>query len=392
MSVIDAEGRLFGRVNLVDAAIGAFVVFLVPLAIGAVLLFRPPTPVITSVEPAQLTMTEDRAAQLSVLAGKVKVRGTGLRPVLRANIGGQPAIAFIFEDPSTADVLFGDLPAGSHDLVLYDGVQEVARARAAVTIPEKPVSSRTRVRAVGPFLDMPLTSAQALKPGAKFPDQPEPAIEIVALGELVPARYAVNGMSEVTVPDRWQRSGVMAVRCQMALMEPRECRTGGTLLSPGQVLAVSGSAGGLRMSIELVLPDADPTPAEVRVRFLGYPSVLDLLRTGDRDREHWAIDGRGAVVTSLGERRPTTGAISIGLAQEGLNISAEIQATEQLVSLDAVLRLGLDESRSGWRYRNDVVRVGSPITFTTREYVVRGIVLSLNRLGPRANATTGAGQ
>ena len=81
--LIDAEGRLFGRINLVDAAIGAFIVVLIPLAYAAVLLFRPPTPHITSVDPAPVSFTEDRAVAGSELAGKVKVRGEGLRPVLR---------------------------------------------------------------------------------------------------------------------------------------------------------------------------------------------------------------------------------------------------------------------------------------------------------------------
>src|SRR5687768_9082574 len=99
-SFIDTEGRLFGKVNLVDAAIGAFVVLLIPLAYAAVLLFRPPAPRITAVEPAPLTFAEDRAALGSELAGKVKIRGQALRPVLRAEIGGQEALAYIFEDPS----------------------------------------------------------------------------------------------------------------------------------------------------------------------------------------------------------------------------------------------------------------------------------------------------
>ena len=92
--------------------------------------FRTPTPRIDSVEPAQAeAYIEDRAAGGSELSGKLKVHGTGLRPILRAMIGGQHGIAFIFESPASADVLFGDLPVGTHDLVLLDGVQEVARRK-----------------------------------------------------------------------------------------------------------------------------------------------------------------------------------------------------------------------------------------------------------------------
>ncbi|MGQ0736179.1 MAG: hypothetical protein ACT4QD_21320 [Acidobacteriota bacterium] len=377
MRWIDADGRLFGRVNLVDAAIGAFVVLLVPLALGTVLLFRAPTPVIEGVDLAPLTMTEDRAALGSALAGKVKVRGSGLRPVLRAEIGHRPALAFIFENPSSADVLFGDLPAGTHDLVLYDGVQEVARVAGAITIPEKPVSGGTRVSVVGTLLDLSEATSQALRQGAKFPSDQDAQMEVIALGEPEPAHYNINRNTDVKVPNRWQRSAMLAVSCQVPLLEPRECRTGGALLGAGGVLPVVGTAGSLRLFIEEVLPDQEPTPAQIRVRFLAYPSVADMVRVGDRDREQWAIDGRGATVASLGGRRQTTGNVAVGLMQDAASVSAEVTGSDQIVAFDAVLRLGVDRSRTGWRYRSDLLRAGGPITFTTRTYLVRGIVLEM---------------
>ena len=76
------------------------------------------------------------------------MHGTGLRPTLRAAIGDHDAVGFLFETPTTADVLFGDLGAGTYDLVLYDGVQEVARARNAVTVPRKPTTQMVRVLAI----------------------------------------------------------------------------------------------------------------------------------------------------------------------------------------------------------------------------------------------------
>jgi hypothetical protein len=41
LALIDDRGRLFGRVNVVDAAIGAFALVLLPIAYGTFLLFRP---------------------------------------------------------------------------------------------------------------------------------------------------------------------------------------------------------------------------------------------------------------------------------------------------------------------------------------------------------------
>src|SRR5207249_8290872 len=85
-AVVDQRGRLFGRINLVDAAIGAFVVVLIPLAYATVLLFRPSKPTITSVDHTQMTNVEERAGGGTRLDGKLKIHGTGLRPTLRATI------------------------------------------------------------------------------------------------------------------------------------------------------------------------------------------------------------------------------------------------------------------------------------------------------------------
>jgi hypothetical protein len=147
-AIVDGDGRLFGRINLFDAAVLAFAVLLIPIAYAAFLLFRAPTPKITSVEAAPITFIEDRAAGGSDLRGKLKVRGTGLRPVLRAAIGVHPAIAYIFENPTSADVLYGNLEPGSYDLVLYDGVQEVARAASVLKIaaPAPPPSGISTTR------------------------------------------------------------------------------------------------------------------------------------------------------------------------------------------------------------------------------------------------------
>lgn len=389
MKVVDREGRLFGRINLVDAAIGAFVVLLIPLGYAAVLLFRPSAPRITSIEPAPITMTEERAAQGSELSGKIKVRGEGLRPVLRAEIGGRPVIGFIFENPASADVLFGDLPAGTHDLVLFDGRQEVARVPRAVTIPEKPSAGTVRVRVAGVYMDLSEAAARALKAGATFPDQGETEMEVLAVGEPEPASFSIGGISEVSVPGRWQRSALVAVRCQVPVFQVRECRTGGALIGTGAVLAAPGSPS-LRLMIEEVLPDALPEPAELRVRFIGYAGAIDRIRVGDRDREHWSIDGRGATVAALGASRRLMGDLAVGLAQEGGGVSADVRITDNVVALDAVLRLGLDRSRASWRYRNDPVRVGSPMTFTTRTYTVRGVVLDVQpRLMRENHSKTG---
>src|SRR4051812_18698882 len=132
-TIVDREGRLFGRVNLIDAAIIGALLVAVPLAYGAILLFRPPAPTIVSVERVPLSNVEERTAGGVSLGGKLKVHGTGLRPNMRAEIGARRAIAFVFETTQSADVIFGsDVEPGTHDLVLFDGQQQIARAAGAV--------------------------------------------------------------------------------------------------------------------------------------------------------------------------------------------------------------------------------------------------------------------
>ena len=375
--IIDGEGRVFGRFNLVDAVILAFVLLLIPVAYATYLLFRPAQPRITSVESAQLTYIEERAAQGTRLAGKLKVHGTGLRPVLRAKIGSTDAVAFIFENPTSADVLFGDVPAGTHDLVLYDAVQEVARAAGAVTIPEKSASGRTSVAIVGTLIDLDATTAANLKTGATFP-QGERQAEILALGPVENARLPINGRIDAAIDGKQQRAAMIATRCDIDVTQPRECKAGGGVLGAGVTFLMPGTSGGLRLLVEEIVPASAPTPARVRVRLFGLLDALSLIRVDDADQPHLAIDRRGAVIRSLGARREGTGELTVLLSQDPGSVLASAARQEQIGSVDVMLTAGLDQSRTGWRYRGDTLRVGGPMTFTTATYTLRGIVLGLD--------------
>lgn len=130
------------RFTLFDAAVAGFVLVLIPVAYGTYLLFRAPRPAIASVRRVEITREERRIGGPALVA-KMKVQGSGLRPLLRATIDDRPAIGFVFETPNSADLLLGALPAGTHDLVLYDGIQEVARLRNGVTIDPTPSRAAT---------------------------------------------------------------------------------------------------------------------------------------------------------------------------------------------------------------------------------------------------------
>ena len=58
MTLIDRDGRVFGRFNLVDAAVAAFILLLLPIGYATYLLFRPSQPVIDSVTQVEITNEE----------------------------------------------------------------------------------------------------------------------------------------------------------------------------------------------------------------------------------------------------------------------------------------------------------------------------------------------
>ena len=172
------------RVNLFDAAVIGFVIVLIPIAYGTFLLFRTPHPVITSVKRVDITKEERRVGGPNLVA-KLKIQGSGLRPMLRASIDDAPAIGFVFETPNSADLLVGTVPPGSHDLVLYDGAQEVARLPKAVRL-QAPIVSRLRL--VGAIVGIAKSTADALQAGASYPSPGPTAATIMQLGRARPDR------------------------------------------------------------------------------------------------------------------------------------------------------------------------------------------------------------
>lgn len=344
MSVLDDRGRLFGRVNLVDAAVAMFFVALVPLGYATFLLFRPAAPRIDSVTRAEIARGEHRIADGTLLTAKVKVRGTGLNPMLRAMIGNTQALAFVFETPNSADVLIGPIAPGTHDLILYDGVQEVARATGAVTIQD---DVKKYVRVVGWITGLDAATAKALKP-ERAASQPAPDFELVALGRIEPARTRVRlGLSshaDLPVEGQFEREAVLNVRCDPPPSNS-PCSIGGLAIAnpPPVVVTIGG-----RYIVEIldILPAGSPTRTSVVVRLAGGPWT-SLIQVGDRDG---FLDERAAVITAIGARDAN--------------------------SLTVTMDVGTDDSRDGPLYRNHLVKPGAPFTLSTERYEASGVVVA----------------
>ena len=337
MALIDNRGRLFGRINLIDAAVLIVLVGLLPVGYGAYLLFRPSAPRIESVTQVPLTRAELRIADGATIKAKLKVRGTGFNPLLRAQIGGVPALAFVFENDNSADVLVGDIPAGAHDLVLYDGVHEVARASGAVAIEQ---ATGTIVRAVGRFIGLDEAKVKALRPGFKSAGEARGSFEVVALGEPRPAVSTLpmgSRQIDMPLPGMTEHPAVVLIRCD----EPTaSCSIGGVQLSAEPPIPVILS-GGYSFHVDELLPMSPPTRAQVEVAVAGSPARA--IKPGDRDV---FIDERVAVVKAVNGGRVT-------------------------------LDLGADRSRDGWSYRGQRLRAGAPFLFQTAQYEVEGTIVSV---------------
>ena len=353
MTIIDSRGRLFGRVNLVDAAVAAFALALVPLAYGTYLLFQPVRPHIESVSPAEITKEERRVGS-SLLRGKLKVKGTGFNPMLRARLGDVQALGFVFENPNSADVLVGPMAPGAHDLILLDGVQEVARAAGAVTIREE---SNDFVRAVGGLTVLAPETASTLVVGDAAP-QPSPVFEIVSVGPPKAARSRVSlAHTQVDLPreGRVEREVVVNLRCS-APIDVNPCDTNGRPVSELAPLVVS-LPDHLRFEIHELLPPTPPRRARIQVQVLGGMQAR-WPKAGDRDA---FLDERAAQV------------MTVGAGEAG--------------GIVLTIELGADESREGWRYRSQLLKPGAPFMLATDRYETRGMVVTVTLLDPPVGAT-----
>ena len=336
MTLVDERGRLFGRVNLVDATVGAVILLLIPLAYGTYLLFKPTVPRIDNVSPSIIGREEARISAGGKLVAKFKVKGEGFTPLLRARVGTADALGFVFENPNSADVLVGPTPPGAHDLVLLDGLQEVARATGAITIQP---STRISIRAVGSLINLDQELADAIRVGTSLPED-APAYRVVALGPLGPdhRRIALAGSTiGVPLPGTQARSAVIDLHCD-SLQVDSPCTLADR--SSPIVISLPGPKRFFNFAIDELLPAAPPARATIRVRLApGSPAAVG---PGDRDD---LLDERAAVVS-------------------GVNAG--------VVTLDA----GVDRDHRGWHYRGQRLIPGAPFVFSTDRYQANGVVES----------------
>src|SRR5262249_1886960 len=147
MTVIDDRGRVFGRVNLIDAAAALLLFVMIPVAYGAYLLFRNPPPKLTSISPATLYAGPNQ---------RVRIQGINLRPFMRVSFSATQGVTFAIDSTTSAQVEVPDLPPGKYDVVLYDYRQEVDRLPKALTILSLTPISKIEMEVSGSFKNLSL--------------------------------------------------------------------------------------------------------------------------------------------------------------------------------------------------------------------------------------------
>ena len=129
MQLIDEEGRIFGKFNLVDVLVVIVLLGIIPIAYSTFVLFQTPDVSIQSIEPNRVTADS---------VERLRVTGVNLRPSLRVVIGGSGVESFLVESQTSAEFRLPDLSAGTYDVILLDEEVEVARLVDAVTVESAP--------------------------------------------------------------------------------------------------------------------------------------------------------------------------------------------------------------------------------------------------------------
>ncbi len=180
MPLVDQRGRLFGRLNLIDALVLIVVGGVIPLIYGAFLLFRTPVPTVDVITPHQLEENRRTPAQIA---------GTNLRPFMLAFVGTAVSPRFLIESPTAAQIEIPPLPAGTYDFVLADEGQEVLRKVGAITVAPMPRTIATvHVR----FIAAPEALSQ-LTPGETDRSAPSGAATLTSIdNERTPVQANVE--------------------------------------------------------------------------------------------------------------------------------------------------------------------------------------------------------
>ena len=365
MTVIDERGRVFGRINLIDAATALFVFVLIPVAYGAYLLFRTPPAKLTSVAPNRVYYGPNQ---------RVQIQGLNLRPFMRVAFGANQGVTFAINSTTSAQVDLPDLPPGVYDVVLYDYRQEVDRLPKALTILSLAPVPFVEIEVSGSFKNLDEASARQFQAGQKLANASITA-EVLRVGAPVPSTLRLTaGGSTLTMPVPAQVEVPAAVRVhcytEIASDASVRCMVPGPQhaapVAPDSMLTLPGPQGWVNFQIASVALSAAPSVVELRVVFVASPEIAAMVNAGDVDADvvSYARASRATIVAVNGPRPVSGGADAATRA------------------IDVTLRVPATLGPSGWVYNNQPIKAGLPFQFETTTYVIRGQLTSLKAPAP----------
>ena len=407
MGIVDREGRLFGRINVLDAAVVVVLLAAGALTVVGYKLLRVPTPPqIAKVVPETLTAGPKL---------RITIAGENILPYLRVYIQrtSQPPqvmhdfrasmsydsyvlantaqAALLVESPRLAEVrLPEELMPGTYDLILFNETKIVHVRPAAFTIvpaavPRK-VSSEPQgaVRVSGAFTGLPDEASAAIVVGMNLPQgAAEPWGEILSVKPRAPDSGRLNfetGKLVVQMRNRWQVPAVLRIVCMVGQFK---CwLPNAVVVAPGANLSIAVAGGTVNFAVADVTADPpEPlTTVSMTVRFVARPEIAALPREHDADTSPGGDRARPARLASIQRRGEMTGTFAESLHD------GSIQVAEPVTVLECTVSAPVTATETGWQYRSQPIKAGAPITFQTDRYIMRGTIRSVARPGPDAAA------
>lgn len=404
MTLIDERGRLFGRVNLIDAGVGLLIVVIgAGVFVGYRLLRLPVAPVVLKVEP-----DVQRGGGTNM---RISLRGRNFLPYMRVFVQrtGESAKAlkkldpnssgldqfvlmnysrgrFFAESPQVAELWLPDgLGAGSYDLVFYNETQLVAVKEAAFKLtdpppppPPPPSAPRASIRAYGAFIAVDRANPPRLVPGVRLPTgEAEPWAEILEVQPPRPETALVRtpaGDFPAEVNTRTQVPAVLRVHCAVEVLN---CGVPGANIIVGNTYPIQVGDKTVNFYVQDMGPDAAEVVREamVDVRFFTKPEIAKLVHPSDADLSKVPATTRmrrSAVLRSRSAAEASSATLNQSDGQQSFQMAG------QVVAFTAKLAMPLMQTPTGWFYRGQPIKAGNNLTFETSDYSIRGMILGVD--------------
>lgn len=342
MAIVDAEGRLFGRWNIIDVVLAVFLVGLVPLAYGAYALFRTPLPRLSGIEPSSLVSGQTM---------RVKVVGENFRPYMRVSFGTIQGISFLFGSTREAEVEVAKLAPGVYDVVLYDFQQERSRLKGALTVLRSPLPD-SLVQVVGTFGRLKPDEVKNVRAGMLLPG----VGEVLRVGQPSPdlARvFAGTATLEIPIEKTMRVPVVLRIGCDIPVPQNTPmCMGQGITMQAKAIVELATEFGKMLFQIDQVIGSQPLTSLRVQVRFGGLREALDQVKIGDVDL--------GIEMNELAAGARIIGVAALAPGQRDVDMVVQAQRIS-----------------SGWSYSAAPLRIGGPFSLRTTTYELSGTVVGI---------------